>query len=179
MAKVAEQLDTFTRNYIECALWSSMDHSNEQGGEPLDGNCDISDLAPVTLYPICQADCRSKGVALAACKIPPRVSLTGYVQKSIYTRGRQVGIGSRETINIMDPIANLKEQLEIANDITRVWDDCSGDETLTAEQNDYVACKAARLAELVIALDEWQRKGGFSPYVKPLTGYSSGLKGHF
>ncbi len=40
------QLDTFTRAYLECALWSSNDNANEQGGEPLDRNYSLSDLAP-------------------------------------------------------------------------------------------------------------------------------------
>lgn len=39
------QLDTFTRAYIECALWSSSDNSTPQGGEPLDANYDIDDIA--------------------------------------------------------------------------------------------------------------------------------------
>lgn len=63
----------------------------------------------------------------------------------------------------MDPIANLKEQLELARRIQ------SAEE---AEDNDPIdaACTKAecadRLAELVIALDEWMRKGGFSPWQK-------------
>jgi hypothetical protein len=32
--------------YVRAALWSSNDESNEQGGEPLDRNYSISDLAP-------------------------------------------------------------------------------------------------------------------------------------
>ena len=49
-------LDAFTRAYIECALWSSMDNSNEQGGGPLDLNYDITDIAPETLACMA-ADC--------------------------------------------------------------------------------------------------------------------------
>ncbi len=63
----------------------------------------------------------------------------------------------------MDPDANLKEQLEIAQEIQKVWDDCNADGTLTAGQRDYLADKAGRLSELVEALDEWIRKGGFLP----------------
>lgn len=43
------RLDTFTRAYIECALWSSNDNADEQGGEPLDRNYSASDIAPETL----------------------------------------------------------------------------------------------------------------------------------
>ena len=42
-------LDTFTRQYIETALWSSNDESTPEGGEPLDRNYDINDIAPDTL----------------------------------------------------------------------------------------------------------------------------------
>lgn len=49
-------MDKFTRAYIECALWSTNDNSNDQGGDPLDKNYSIEDLAPETLkYMI--ADC--------------------------------------------------------------------------------------------------------------------------
>lgn len=64
----------------------------------------------------------------------------------------------------MDPTANLREQRLIAKDILKVWDDCNADGTLTAKQQDYVSDQAARLAELVIALDNWRLKGGFDPY---------------
>jgi hypothetical protein len=43
------ELDTFTRAYVEAALWSSTDNANDQGGEPLDANYDIDDIAPDTL----------------------------------------------------------------------------------------------------------------------------------
>lgn len=51
-------LDTFTRSYIEAALWSSMDNSDDQGGEPLDANFSLADIAPDTLARI-EADCRA------------------------------------------------------------------------------------------------------------------------
>ena len=66
----------------------------------------------------------------------------------------------------MDPIANIKEQRAIAREIQKVWDDCNADGTLTPAQQEHVAERANRLAELVLALDEWQRNGGFSPYYK-------------
>jgi len=40
-----EELDKFTRSYIETALWSSTD----EVGVPLDENYDIHDIAPETL----------------------------------------------------------------------------------------------------------------------------------
>lgn len=55
----------------------------------------------------------------------------------------------------MDPIANLKEQLQKARFIQKCAD--AGDDSITIDQ-------AERLADLVIALDEWMRKGGFSPW---------------
>ena len=57
----------------------------------------------------------------------------------------------------MDPDANLKELLEQS----RAWQ-----ETETTSSAD-------RMAELVIALDEWIRKGGFLPQVWGKVGHSS------
>lgn len=58
----------------------------------------------------------------------------------------------------MDPTANLEEALEIASSLVEEdVDSQSASETAgTAEQG-------IRLAELVLALDEWVRKGGFLP----------------
>jgi hypothetical protein len=44
-----DKLDKFTRQYIETALWSTTDNSNEQGGEPLDANYSINDIYEETL----------------------------------------------------------------------------------------------------------------------------------
>jgi hypothetical protein len=41
----AEIIDSFTRAYIECALWSSTDDD----GEPLDANYSVDDIAQETL----------------------------------------------------------------------------------------------------------------------------------
>jgi hypothetical protein len=49
-------MDAFTKAYIEAALWSSTDESTPQGGEPLDANYDITDIAPEALARM-QADC--------------------------------------------------------------------------------------------------------------------------
>lgn len=47
------KLDTFTRAYIECALWSSIGDN----GEPLDQNYDIDDIANEAIA-IMVADCK-------------------------------------------------------------------------------------------------------------------------
>jgi hypothetical protein len=50
-------IDTFTRAYIECAMWSSIDNSDpEMGGEPLDVNFSSTDLAPESRAAI-EVDC--------------------------------------------------------------------------------------------------------------------------
>jgi len=51
------QLDEFTLAYAEAALWSTNDESDERGGEPLDANYTVDDLAPETLEKFI-ADCR-------------------------------------------------------------------------------------------------------------------------
>lgn len=51
-----DNLDTFTRAYIECALWSTNDNADESGGEPLDANYSIDDIAPETLKQM-EMDC--------------------------------------------------------------------------------------------------------------------------
>ncbi len=53
----AQQLDDFTLAYIEAALWSSNDESDESGREPLDSNYSIDDLDPDTLAKMAE-DCR-------------------------------------------------------------------------------------------------------------------------
>jgi hypothetical protein len=52
----------------------------------------------------------------------------------------------------VDPDANLKEQLELADSINK-----------SAESGFESPDDAWRLAELVLALDEWIKKGGFLP----------------
>lgn len=46
------ELDEFTKGYIVCALWSSTDNSTDDGGESLDANYDIDDIAPGELADI-------------------------------------------------------------------------------------------------------------------------------
>ena len=45
----AMNVDAFLNGYVECALWSSTDESNEAGGEPFDANYSNEDVAPETL----------------------------------------------------------------------------------------------------------------------------------
>lgn len=52
-----ELLETFTRGYIEAALWSTNDESTEQGGDPLDQNYSPEDIAPEAMEKI-RADCK-------------------------------------------------------------------------------------------------------------------------
>lgn len=43
------KLDQFTRGYIGCALWSTMDNSGDSGGDPLDRNYSLNDIAGETI----------------------------------------------------------------------------------------------------------------------------------
>ena len=51
-------MDKFTIAYVEAALWSSTDESNEQGGDPLDANYGIEDIASETMANILN-DCKA------------------------------------------------------------------------------------------------------------------------
>ncbi len=51
-------LDAFTRSYLETALWSSNDESNDQGGDPLDENYSIEDFTVEALRESID-DCKS------------------------------------------------------------------------------------------------------------------------
>lgn len=55
----------------------------------------------------------------------------------------------------MDPNANIREQRELAARLIERIEACDAD--FNIEEN------ASRLAELVVALDEWRTKGGFAP----------------
>ncbi len=48
--------DEFTLAYLECALWSSTDESDDSGGEPIDKNYGIEDIYKDTLTRMI-ADC--------------------------------------------------------------------------------------------------------------------------
>jgi hypothetical protein len=61
----------------------------------------------------------------------------------------------------MDPAANLKEQRELA---AKIIEDVDREGEWSREGLEETASDAERLAELVQALDEWRRNGGFDPY---------------
>lgn len=42
-------LDTILQHYQICSLWSSTDNSDDAGGDPLDDNYSVSDMAPQTV----------------------------------------------------------------------------------------------------------------------------------
>jgi hypothetical protein len=44
-----KRLNKFQQGFLEAALWSSTDNADDSGGEPLDKNYGISDIAPETL----------------------------------------------------------------------------------------------------------------------------------
>ena len=50
------EMSNFTREYLIAALWSSNDESTPQGGNPLDQNYSIEDIAPSSVAKA-QADC--------------------------------------------------------------------------------------------------------------------------
>ncbi len=52
-----DTLDPFTRGYIECALWASNDESTPSGGEPMDANYMIWDIADETIQKMI-VDCK-------------------------------------------------------------------------------------------------------------------------
>ena len=49
-------MDEFTTAYIETMLWSTTDNADDSGGEPLDANYDVDDIAAETLEQI-KKDC--------------------------------------------------------------------------------------------------------------------------
>jgi hypothetical protein len=49
-------MDDFTRQYLITALWSSTDESTPEGGDPMDDNYGLEDLAPETVA-AAVADC--------------------------------------------------------------------------------------------------------------------------
>lgn len=51
-------LSDFIDGYLECALWSSTDNSDDSGGNPLDDNYGPEDFSPTSLK-AARADCES------------------------------------------------------------------------------------------------------------------------
>ena len=57
MPKSKQQIDAFTRAYLECALWAETDNSDDSGGDPLEDNYDLDDIDPESLKQAI-TDCR-------------------------------------------------------------------------------------------------------------------------
>lgn len=51
------ELDTFVKQYLVTALWSSNDESTPEGGEPMDANYSIDDISFETMQQA-KADCK-------------------------------------------------------------------------------------------------------------------------
>ena len=60
----------------------------------------------------------------------------------------------------MDPEANRSEQISIAKGIVAMWDADDGETAMRPNQVEALKHDAYRLAELVLALNEWRMKGG-------------------
>ncbi len=60
-----EDLEVMLSSYIETALWSSTDNSDDSGGKPLDDNYGPDDILKATLRGM-RADCKAFGKANSA-----------------------------------------------------------------------------------------------------------------
>ena len=58
----------------------------------------------------------------------------------------------------MDIESNEKEQLQVADSILKIWDECPEEGELSKNQYFEVANLAYRLAELVTHANEWQNR---------------------
>jgi hypothetical protein len=63
----------------------------------------------------------------------------------------------------MDPISNLREQLELSRDIIALVNG-THERGMTEEERAKNESRGERLAWAVLALDEWRRNGGSDPY---------------
>jgi hypothetical protein len=71
------KLDNFTLGYLETALWSSNDESTPSGGEPLDRNYTVNDIALETVERAI-ADCKAFQEANAAYLENYKASTAGH-----------------------------------------------------------------------------------------------------
>ena len=67
MSYSSVDLEDFVDSYIEAALWSTNDESDESGGEPLDQNYDSSDIAEETEDEMVAVEARRQHVAALPC----------------------------------------------------------------------------------------------------------------
>ncbi len=64
----------------------------------------------------------------------------------------------------MDPDQNLRDQIAHAESILETWDEADPETgEFTQNQLDELAHDSHDLAELVVAIDAWIKRGGFSP----------------
>lgn len=62
----------------------------------------------------------------------------------------------------MDPNANIEELLRLAEDIRRIENEGELSERYALAEREVIQ-SAERMAELILALDEWLYRGGFMP----------------
>src|ERR1041385_2992794 len=66
-------LSPFVAGYLKCLLWSSTDESTPSGGDPLDKNYDLTDIAPESVTKAvaeCQAFQAANAHLLDVCGLP-------------------------------------------------------------------------------------------------------------
>ena len=103
------QLDTFTKTYIEAALWSSHDESDESGGEPMDANYGVEDIAEETIDKMAE-DC-AKFQRENEADIDGKDSQAGH-DFWLTRNGHGVGFWDREEIWGVEGAARLTKACE-------------------------------------------------------------------
>lgn len=117
------KLNPFQIGYLTAALFSSYDESNDNGGNPLDDNYSLSDLAPATLAMMC-AECdafeEANAETLAAAEITCRgtdyathnheAEFTGYL---FWMTRNHHGVGFWDG-NVSEPHATLLTDASLA-----------------------------------------------------------------
>lgn len=74
-------IEAFLSAYIECALWSSTDNSDDSGGDPLDDNYNAEDIAPETheqMLRDCESFCDANATLLEECRLLSPASEWGF-----------------------------------------------------------------------------------------------------
>lgn len=117
--KTKPELDTFTRAYIECALWSSTDNADESGGEPLDANYSADDIAPETLQRMI-ADCTAfQSDNANELKIVSDVCDDSRAGHNFWLNRNGHGSGFWDEYNGND--ANLRGAFTLLSDASEAW----------------------------------------------------------
>ncbi len=102
--------------------------------------------------------CKNKPTVIATENQPGedgRIGSMSLCRDCVVVFVRDLGVGYATLRDIMDPDKNLQEQLELAKHIQDQYDEEGGN---GIDQDD-----ANQLAELVMSLHEWIKKGGFLP----------------